>query len=114
MPRFVCLVLLAAYTANLILAAPQLEAGSPDICEGYMWGVTIDKLSEFGSTTVYNQYVRMPNCAGPAWVESSTNPDPPASINPRGITYECEVPATQYYCFSIPVATCCGKFGESA
>lgn len=76
------------------------------------------------------EYVRTTTCAGPAWVQSSTVPAPPLSINPWGTTsvyplscycssntsnlivtrYACQVPEIKYYCGATPVATCVSLF----
>ncbi|KAN0084208.1 hypothetical protein V8E55_007712 [Tylopilus felleus] len=112
MPRVVSLVLLAAYAVNVVRAAPQTVPTSPTICDGYMWGITIQLLENPG-VPVYNQYVRDTTCAGPAWVQSSTLPDPPLSIRPWGTEYDCEVPTAQYHCGETPVATCCGELGST-
>ncbi|KAF8137497.1 hypothetical protein EV363DRAFT_1318137 [Boletus edulis] len=102
--RFASLALLAAH----VLAAPQVVPSSSTICRGYMWGVTIQPLYD---STVYNQYVRTTDCAGPAWVQSSMEPTPPSSIRPWGTTYDCQVPEIpdQYNCGDVQVATCCGE-----
>lgn len=52
MLRFVPLVLLAACAADVVLAAPQTT--TPDICDGYLWGVIIVQVLG-PPNTVYNR-----------------------------------------------------------
>lgn len=54
MSRVVSLVLLAAYAVNVVRAAPQTVPTSPTICDGYMWGITIQLLENPG-VPVYNR-----------------------------------------------------------
>ena len=53
MLRFVSLVLLAAYAADVVPAAPQGVPISPSICVGHLWGVIIEKLN--ADMPVYNR-----------------------------------------------------------
>ncbi|KAH7923093.1 hypothetical protein BV22DRAFT_1130933 [Leucogyrophana mollusca] len=78
------------------------------ICPGYEWGVTIDEVKP-PPYPVYNQYIHLDDCRGPASVQSSNIPNAPLQIRPFNEVFECVIPAESYFCGSAPVRACCGQ-----